>query len=66
MKEESFIEMMMMLESKKKDIRDSSPKPLSEVHQAIIEYTDTLIFELLEKQHRSLKDAPQKPVFRSK
>lgn len=58
MREQDFIEMMMMLESRKKQIRDNSPKPLSESDEAIIQYTDTLIFELLEKQHQSLITPP--------
>ena len=63
MREQDFLEIIMMLELKKKQIRDNSPKPLSKEDQAIIEYTDKLIFELLEKQHSGLK-TPQPPVFR--
>ena len=67
MRNEDFIELMMILEQKKKDIRDSAKKNnsnTSDVEESIIKFVDTLIFDLLERQHESFKPVLNMPVYR--
>lgn len=64
MRNEDFIKLMMKLETRKIEIRESKGKTMSDIDHSIIAFIDELIFELLEEQSDSLKPTPQVPLFR--